>query len=138
MALTFAGKKFRLGSRSFIVLGLLLISFVPAPTNGQAPSPSTGIEGLISVSPSHGGPIREGMVDSTPLANVTFEITSDAGAGAVFTTDSAGKFRVSLSPGRYKIKMREANKFPRCGPFEAEVTAAGFNKVEWVCDSGMR
>jgi hypothetical protein len=132
MPATFVAKKF------CFLLGLLLISFEPSQMSAQASPLSTGIDGVVSVSPTHGGPVQAGEASSAPLANVTFEITSGAGATTTFTTDNAGYFRVSLSPGRYTIKKRDAKKFPRCGPFDVEVTATGFNKVEWACDSGMR
>jgi len=120
------------------LIAVLLIAVMPSELNAHSPSLATGIEGLISVSPSHGGPVREGVANSAPLANTMFEAADGAGAATTFTTDNAGRFRVSLPPGRYTIKMRDAKKFPRCGPFEVEVTAAGFNKVTWECDSGMR
>jgi hypothetical protein len=128
----FAGKKI------CELVGLLVISLVPGQMNAETPSLTTGIEGVVSISPTHGGPVRAGEASSAPLVNMTFESTSDAGAVTTFTTDNAGYFRVSLSPGRYTIKKRDTKKFPRCGPFDVEVTAAGFNKVEWACDSGMR
>jgi hypothetical protein len=128
----FAAKKFCAS------LGLLWISFVPGHMNSQTPSIATGIEGVISISPSHGGPVREGEANSAPLADTVFEAADSAGAATTFTTDNAGRFRMALPPGRYTIKMRGAKKFPRCGPFEVEVTAAGYAKVTWECDSGMR
>jgi len=106
--------------------------------DAQAPSITTGIEGVVSVSPVHGGPSREGVTDSAPLANTVFEVTDAAGIAATFTTDAAGHFRLPLPPGRYSIKIGGARKYPRCGPFDVDVTAAGFNTVTWTCDSGMR
>jgi prealbumin domain-containing protein len=127
-----AGKKF------WALVGLLLISFAQDQMDAQTSSTATGIEGIVSVSPIHGGPSRVGVADSAPLANTVFEVTNAAGVATTFTTDNAGRFRVPLPPGRYTIKKSDAKKFPRCGPFEVEVTAAGFNKVTWECDSGMR
>jgi hypothetical protein len=120
------------------LIGLLLISFLSGQMNAQTPSITTGIEGVISISPIHGGPSRVGVTDSAPLANTVFEVANAAGVAATFTTDDAGRFRIPLPPGRYTIKKGDAKKFPRCGPFDAEVTAAGFIKVTWECDSGMR
>jgi len=126
------------GKRFCAWVGLLLISFLPGYLDAQTPSITTGIEGVVSISPIHGGPSRVGEVDSAPLANAVFEVANAAGVAATFTTDEAGRFRVPLPPGHYTIKKGDVKKFPRCGPFEAEVTAAGFNKVTWACDSGMR
>ena len=106
--------------------------------SAQTTSLSTGIEGVVSISPTHGGPVRAGEESSAPLANMTFEIKSEAGAATTFTTDNAGHFRVSLPPGGYTIKKSDAKRFPRCGPFDVQVALEGFTKVQWHCDSGMR
>ena len=129
----FAGKKF------CELLGLLLFFFVPGQMNAQTSSITTGIEGIISVGPIHGGPSHVGVTDSAPLPNVAFEVANDAGPVTAFTTDAAGHFRIPLAPGRYSIKAKDPKaKLPRCGPFNDEVTADGFKKVQWECDSGMR
>jgi hypothetical protein len=104
----------------------------------ESPGASSGIEGSISVSPSHGGPTRLGEDDSAPAANTTFEVLHDTTLVTTFVTDAAGKFRVALPPGRYKIGMQEKKKIGRCGPFDVEVAAGSFKKVHWDCDSGMR
>jgi hypothetical protein len=138
MPATFVAKKFCGLSAPCLLLGLLLISFEPSPMSAQTSSLSTGIEGVVSISPTHGGPVRAGEASSAPLANMTFEIKDDAGAVTTFTTDNEGHFRVALPPGRYSITKHDGKRFPRCGPFDVEVTSAGFNKVKWACDSGMR
>jgi hypothetical protein len=135
---SFGATKSSVGLRPFFFLGLLLISFVPLPTNGQSPSLSTGVEGVVSVSPIHGGPIRSGEIDSAPLANTLFEVSNAAGSVTTFTTDKSGHFRVPLPPGRYSISRNVKGKVGRCGPFEVEVTADGFKTIKWDCDTGMR
>jgi len=108
--------------------------------NAQTSPIATGIEGIVSVGPIHGGPSRVGVPDSAPLANAAFEVVNDAGAvTTTFTTDASGQFRIPLAPGRYSIKAQSPKtKLGHCGPFEVEVTTDGFRKVQWECDSGMR
>ena len=119
--------------------GIFLFSFVSGQMNAQTSPIATGIEGIISIGPTHGGPIRAGESASAPLANFDFVVASAVGEVAAFTTDGAGHFRIPLAPGRYSIKAKKPKgRFPRCGPFEVEVTAEGFNKVTWECDTGMR
>jgi hypothetical protein len=119
--------------------GLLLLSLLPLQMNAQTSSRSTGIEGVLSVGPIHGGPTRAGESDSAPLANVAFDVTNDAGAVTTFTTDATGHFQILLAPGRYSIKRHDSKaKFEHCGPFEVEVGTEGFKKVQWECDTGMR
>ena len=99
----------------------------------------SGIEGVISVSPIHGGPSRVGVPDSKPLANVTFVVANESGTVASFTTDDQGRFRVSLPPGHYTVSMKEKRSaIGRYGPFEVDVADDKVTKVQWNCDTGMR
>jgi hypothetical protein len=127
------------GRRLGVWAGLLLLCLVPLKTDAQPSSLSTGIEGVVSIGPTHGGPQRSDEPASAPLANAVFEVANDAGAVTTFTTDESGHFRIPLAPGRYSIKPRDLKTKPRgCGPFEVEVTTSGFKKIHWECDSGMR
>lgn len=106
------------------------------PEQAQQPS-QTGTEGVISVSPSHPGPTREGIANSAPLANVSFEVANDKQVISSFTTDQQGRFRISLGPGHYIIRQKDRT-IRRCGPFEVDVAAGKMTSVQWQCDSGMR
>ncbi|PYJ39481.1 MAG: hypothetical protein DME81_03395 [Verrucomicrobia bacterium] len=71
---------------------------------GQAqPDSGTGVEGVITVSPAHPGPTREGVPSSAPFANTAFTVQNENGPVGAFITDNQGKFRISLSPGHYTI-----------------------------------
>jgi Prealbumin-like fold domain len=99
----------------------------------------TGIEGVITVGPTHGGPVRPGMTSSAPLANATFVVGNETGAVAEFTTDDHGRFKVSLAPGHYTVAKKAWQKgIGRYGPFDVDVVAGQMTKVEWQCDTGMR
>jgi hypothetical protein len=107
---------------------------MPVPETGD-----TGIEGVITVGPTHGGPVRPGMPSSAPLANATFVVANESSAVAEFTTDNQGYFKVSLPPGHYTVTKKERQKgIGRYGPFDVEVVAGQMTKVEWQCDTGMR
>ena len=98
-----------------------------------------GIEGVITVGPTHGGPVRPGMISSRPLANAAFVVGNDTGAVAEFTTDAQGRFKVSLAPGHYTVtKKEQQTRVGRYGPFDVDVVAGQMTKVEWRCDTGMR
>jgi hypothetical protein len=106
---------------------------------GQSPGTGgTGLEGTITISPSHPGPTRENVPNAAPLKNLSFSVENENGAVASFTTDELGKFRVSLKPGHYKVSVQGENRPRRCGPFEVEVPTSGMAAVQWNCDSGMR
>jgi hypothetical protein len=128
-------------SLSFVTLAFLLVScFSSAQTQPTpAPEPGTGIEGVISVGPTHGGPARVGVPDSKPLANAPFIVENEKGVVTSFATDDQGRFRISLAPGHYTVSAKDKKpKIGRYGPFEVDVVADQMTKVAWSCDTGMR
>jgi hypothetical protein len=121
-------------STPFILSCCLLVA-----TTLSASEPETGIEGVITVSPVHGGPTRMGVPDSRALANMTFIAQKQNGTAVSFTTDDQGRFRVSLEPGHYTVSLKEKKTgIGRYGPFEVDVVEGQMTKVEWRCDTGMR
>jgi hypothetical protein len=105
----------------------------------SASEPQTGIEGVITVAPVHGGPTRIGIPDSRALANMTFIAQKQNGTATSFTTDGQGRFRLSLEPGHYTVSLKEKKAgIGRYGPFEVDVVDGQMTKVEWRCDTGMR
>ncbi len=128
-------------SAALVVLSFSLGLAQTTPTNTASPSSGTGIEGVIDISPTHGGPIRPGAPSSKPLPNTKFVVERAGEAKPVgsFTTDENGRFSLSLPPGHYAV-MREGGKhgIGRFGPFEVEVAAGKMASVQWHCDSGMR
>jgi hypothetical protein len=120
---------------------LLLVAMSSAFLPMQIPAaPQSGIEGLVSVSPWHPGPVRVDEPVSKPLANATFVVQTEANTVATeFTTDGQGRFRVSLPPGRYKVSLKgKKGGVGKYGPFEVNVAADKMTSVQWQCDSGMR
>ena len=108
------------------------------PSTPKAES-ETGVEGVIVVSPIHGGPSKRGDPDSAPLANTEFLVVKENSAVASFKTDDQGRFRISLPAGHYTISRKEGKAaIGGYGPFEVEVTAGQMKRVQWSCDSGMR
>ena len=118
----------------------LLITYGSMSSGQIEPDRGTGIEGVITVSPTRPGPIRAGsdIPNAAPLPNAVFTVGNKKGVVTSFTTDSEGRFRVSLKPGHYVVTLAE-HRFPRpCGPFEVDVESGKMTTVEWRCDSGMR
>lgn len=115
--------------------GLCCAQTAPSP---EPSSTGTGIEGVITMSPSHPGPVRPGMTSTAPLANVPFTVENQTGTVAEFMTDDQGRFRLTVAPGHYTVTRKNQGKIGRCGPFDVDVTNGQMTKVEWRCDSGMR
>ena len=121
-----------------IILVLLVMS--ACFSSGQAQSGSgTGIEGVITISPTQPGPIRADTPSSKPLASATFVVENEKGAVASFTTDDQGRFRTSLPPGHYAVSMNgKKHGIGHYGPFDVDVVPGQMTKVQWECDTGIR
>jgi hypothetical protein len=118
----------------------LLLTFENMSSGEKDSDRVSGIEGVVTVSPARPGPIRAGsdLHNAAPLPNALFSVENEKGKVTSFTTDSEGRFRVSLKAGHYVVTLAE-HRFPRpCGPFEINVESAKMIKVEWRCDTGMR
>ena len=107
---------------------------------GQTPSGSeTGIEGVITISPTQPGPIRADAPGSLPLPNTAFVVRNENGEVASFTTDDQGRFRISVPPGHYKVSIKGRKiGIGHYGPFEVDVAPGKMANVQWQCDSGIR
>jgi hypothetical protein len=119
------------------VLFFALIPFLMAAT----PTPdslSSGIEGVIMVSPSHPGPTRKDEPDAAPAANITFAVMKADAKIASLTTDAEGRFRIALPPGQYIVLRGDPGARVGHWRFEADVKPGEVTSVRWVADSGMR
>ena len=128
----------RLVCLSLFSVCLVCVMSAQTPTPSSANS-DTGIEGTISASPAHGGPVRVGVPNSRPLANSEFVVENANGTVTSFKTDDQGHFRIALAPGHYTVSLKQKKaRIGRFGPFEADVIAGQMTKVQWMCDTGMR
>ena len=123
------------------VVSLVLFSCVVFAESPSPPKqdPETGVEGVISVSPIHGGPSRQGVSDSRPLANAEFLVAKEHSTVTSFQTDDQGRFKISLLPGHYTISKKDwTAHLGSYGPFEVDVVAGQMKRVQWDCDTGIR
>src|SRR5437867_6979412 len=126
-------------ARALAALMLLIMDvsfFAAAQTRSGT---ETGIEGVITISPIQGGPVRADAPASGPLANTAFAVKKESAEVASFTTDDHGRFRIQLPPGHYKVSIKgRKTTIGHFGPFEADVVADKITSVRWNCDSGIR
>lgn len=121
------------------ILALFVMSYPVTTSSTPTPEPNTGVEGVITISPTQPGPARIDVPGSKPLPNTAFVVENEKGEVASFTTDEQGRFRVSLPVGHYTVSMkRKKMRIGRFGPFSVEVAAGKMTKVQWDCDTGMR
>jgi hypothetical protein len=126
--------------RKFPII-LVFLAMAASLSSGQPQAGSgSGIEGVITFSPTEPGPIKADAPSSKPLPNVTFAIENEKGAEvASFTTDDQGRFRVVLAPGHYTVSKKGKKGGPgRFGPFDVNIVAGQMTHVTWECDTGIR
>ena len=127
-----------------LILLVILLSLVTCLAQAETqPTPSSapdsGLEGSISLHTIQGGPVKQGVPDSKPLADTTFVVTKGDLTVTSFTTDKQGNFRVSLPPGHYSISKKDwSSRVGFYGPFSVDITAGQFKKVQLNCDTGMQ
>ena len=124
----------------FLILLALSCCVVRAETQPTPPPEAgTGLEGSISLHTISGGPVKQGVPDSKPLANTTFDVKKGDLTVASFTTDDQGRFRISLPPGHYSISKKDwKSRVGFYGPFKVDIAAGQIKKVQWNCDTGMQ
>lgn len=120
--------------RTLALLGLLtpiMMAETPAPG-------ASGVEGVISVSPSRPGPIRKDVPNAAPAADLQFVVKQGDVQVASFNTDGEGRFHVALPPGHYIVRREDPGAAIGHWQFEVDVAPGAVLKVNWTGDSGMR
>jgi Prealbumin-like fold domain len=131
--------RFRRTMFSALMFVLLMFSGALMTAQTRGSTGDTGIEGTISISPTHGGPSRAEEPGSAPLRDIEFVVRKGEETIATFKTDAEGKFRVSVPPGHYTVSRANWNaRIGSYGPFEVEVVPDRMAKVQWSCDTGVR
>ncbi|MGH8095486.1 MAG: hypothetical protein ACREIF_18795 [Chthoniobacterales bacterium] len=126
-------------SRRFGWVCLVFLSFFLGLAMAErASAEGSGVEGIISVSPSRPGPQRINEPSKAPAAKTAFVVKKGAATVASFTTDAEGHFQVSLPPGHYLICREDPGAAIGHWRFEVDVVAGKMTTVDWTGDSGMR
>jgi len=103
------------------------------------PRPSgTGIVGLVTAGPTC--PV-ERVGQPCPPRPVVAEIdvrNADGSTVASTHTDGAGRYAVSVKPGRYALAVITGTTFPRCPGTTVTVTPGSPLRTDISCDTGIR
>jgi len=116
---------------------LLFLALLPFTAMAATPA-SSGIEGVILLSPSHPGPVRKYEPEARAASNVTFAVMKSDAKITSLTTDAEGRFRVSLPPGHYTVLRDDPGARIGHWRFEVDVKPGKMTSVRWTADSGMR
>jgi hypothetical protein len=108
-------------------------------TRGGAPTAASGVRGTATVGPTC--PVVTNPPDPNcadrPYAG-NFVVESVGGAHiADFTTASDGSYAVSLAPGSYQVRLRDANAMPSMAP-QPFTVRDGWSLLNLSLDSGIR
>ena len=118
-------------------LACALIVSGAASASGDA---GPGVQGVVTLSPTCGGPQREGgAACEAPYAGAEVRLVSASGATmATARTTTAGHYLLSAPPGRYRVMVTTPIRFTRCPSPAVVVTEGKVGVVDVECDSGMR
>lgn len=116
-----------------------LVNELKSSTGANA-APS-GITGQVLVGPTCGGPV--GPKTSTECADkpypTTVTVLDQSGQTVTtFTTDSDGRFRVTLKPGTYTLHPASTGRLPVAVDQTIQVVSGQYLTVTIMYDSGMR
>ena len=122
-----------------MVIAVVVLCLFPLMSIADTPTPTpSGIEGVISVSPSRPGPLRKDSPSVAPVANIEFVVKKADARVASFTTNTEGYFRIPLPPGHYIVLREDPGAAIGHWQFEIDVLPGEVAKVKWTGDSGMR
>lgn len=124
---------------SCLLIAVVIASLFGMTCMADTPTPApSGIEGVISVSPSRPGPLRRDSPSVAPVANIEFVVKKGDARVASFTTNAEGYFRIPLPPGHYIVLREDPGAAIGHWQFEIDVLPGEVAKVKWTGDSGMR
>lgn len=100
---------------------------------------SSGVQGVVTLSPACGGAQREGADCRAVFANVELRLVAGDGAAVATTRSSAsGQYRLAAPAGHYRLQVMTSAKLPRCPSPDVVVMDGKYAVVDIDCDTGMR
>lgn len=99
----------------------------------------TGVQGVVTLSPTCSGAQSEGAACSGPFAAAQVSLQTPEGRlVATSTTSATGHFRLLAPAGDYRLRVLTPIKILRCPARWVQVPTTGFVSADIDCDSGMR
>lgn len=127
------GQKFRAAEPSPTATPALVV------TPGVIKPGESGIEGMVTISPTCGGPVRPGQDCTAPYQAVITVLDAANKAVVQATSDAQGRFRLPLPPGVYTLRPeRPKPGIATAADVTVTVEAGRVTLVEIMYDSGLR
>ena len=123
-------------ARAAMVSAAMAASAAPVMADSLA---ATGVQGVVTLSPTCSGAQSEGAACSGPFSGARVSLQSPEGNRvATGTTPATGHYRLLAPAGDYRLLVRTPVKLMRCPARGVHVPATGFVSADIDCDSGMR
>jgi hypothetical protein len=115
----------------------LLVSLVASATAAGAASMRSGLHGVV-----RRGPVSPMCVAEqpcyVPAPGYKLVFSRRASVVARVTTDSSGRYRIRLAPGRYSIRIGRAGSFRQPDPGMVRVKPGFSSRVDFRLDTGIQ
>jgi len=118
---------------------LLLVAALGLPTAAAAHATSSpsGLGGIVTRGPVSPVCVAE-QPCTEPARNVVLLFWRDGHVVGRTVTDTAGKYRISLAPARYRVSRTARSPIGGLEPDHARVLAGRFTRIDFSIDTGIR
>jgi hypothetical protein len=125
---------------SLFIACLLLNGCALSASKKPTPTLTSGITGYVTEGPMCPGPVAVGKTTcpDQPFQATISILGTDNKKITSFQTDTAGYFKLSLSPGTYIIHPESDNVIPHAADQTVVVAPDQFTQVSIIYDTGMR
>jgi hypothetical protein len=105
-----------------------------------SPTPTSGIEGLVTKGPMCPGPVAIGdtQCQDQPFQATISVLGANSNLITQFQTDASGIFKIPFAPGTYILHPTSVKAFPHAADQSVVVVAGQFTQVTIKYDTGMR
>ena len=105
----------------------------------DAATPSTGVAGDVTLSPTCPGPVRPDRNCAGPFPGALVELLNAQGRPVGSAVSSAeGRFEIKAPAGSYELKVKIDGAYPRCEAVPVRIKKKQQTRAHIECDSGMR
>lgn len=124
-----------------LLIAVLALGAAPSARALASPASESGVTGTVLMSPvcpvAHNPPLPQ-CAPRPYQATITVKTADGKEEVTHFTSDSDGRFKITLEPGKYLLVPVNGKPYPRGAPQTVSVRAGKFTAVTVMYDTGMR